>query len=399
MTDLATRWNVDESRFWLHGRAPQEIVRFDEPTGLWNIHGHAEVLAILEDPATFSSNTARVYAADTEVDFGDAFVGNPAQMDPPFHGKLRKLVSRAFTPRTVADLEPRIAALTHELLDDVAGRDRVEIVSALAYPLPVIVIAELLGVPAEDRNLFKGWVDKIYDSEQQVSLKPTEEQKRELQEALALSKKLQDYLHDRAEERRRAPREDLLTKLVEAEVDGQRLSPTEVANFGTTLLFGGHVTTTMLLGNTLLCLDAEPDAEARVRADRSLLPKVIEESLRYLSPFSSLYRVTTTEVEIGGHRIPKDKVVAVRLGAANRDERVFERPHTFDPARATNPHLGFGRGIHFCVGAPLARLEGRIVLDILLDRFPALRADPDNPPTFLPSADLTGVKTLTLLNH
>ncbi|GGS07194.1 cytochrome P450 [Streptomyces aureoverticillatus] len=397
MTNLAAKWGMDESHFWLHGQEPQEIVRFDEQTGLWNVYGHAETLRILEDPTTFSSNTARVFAADNDMDFGDAFAGNPTQMDPPFHGKLRRLVSRAFTPKTVADLAPRIAALTHELLDEVAGRDRVEIVSALAYHLPVIVIAELLGVPAGDRELFKDWVEKIFDNDQQMSVKQTEEQRREIEEGLELSRKLHDYLRGHADERRHTPRQDLLTGLVEAEVDGERLTPTEVANFANVLLIGGHVTTTMLMGNTLLCLDAEPDADARVRADRSLLPSVIEESLRYLTPFASLYRVTTTDVEIAGQRIPKDRLVGVRIGAANRDKRVFERPHTFDPDRGPNPHIGFGRGIHFCIGAPLARLEGRIALDILLDRFPVLRADPENPPTFLPSPDLTGVKTLTLL--
>ena len=162
MTDIAAKWGIDESRFWLHGKVPPETVRFDEATGLWNVYSHAETLAVLEDPATFSSNTAKVFAADTEMDFGDAFKGNPTQMDPPDHGKLRKLVNRAFTPKTVADLEPRIAALTHELLDEVAGQESIEIVSALAYQLPVIVIAELLGVPAEDRGLFKDWVDKIF---------------------------------------------------------------------------------------------------------------------------------------------------------------------------------------------------------------------------------------------
>ncbi|WP_405958450.1 cytochrome P450 [Streptomyces phaeochromogenes] len=399
MSDLATRWGVEESRFWLHGRMPQETVRFDEQTGLWNVYGHAEAFAIFADPATYSSDTARVFLADSDLDVGDAFDGNPVVMDPPFHGRMRKLVSRAFTPKTVAELAPRIAALTHELLDDVAGRDRVELVSALAYPLPVIVIAELLGVPAGERDVFKGWVDKIFDSDREVSLESTEEQRQDIEEGLEQARELREYLRGHADERRRAPREDLLTKLVEAEVDGQRLSSTEVANFANVLLVAGHVTTTMLIGNTLLCLDADPDADARLRADRSLLPSTIEESLRYMSPFASLYRATMTEAEIAGQRIPKDQLLAVRIGAANRDERVFERPHTFDPGRDPNPHVGFGHGIHFCLGAPLARLEGRIALDILLDRFPVLRADPEHPPTFLPSPDLTGVKTLTLLSH
>ncbi|MGH4026912.1 MAG: cytochrome P450, partial [Pseudonocardiaceae bacterium] len=307
-------------------------------------------------------------------------------------------VSHAFTPKVVADLEPRIAELTHELLDAVAGQERMELVADLAYPLPEIVIAELLGVPSSDRHLFKQWVDKMLQNSEQFSLVDrSEEQERAMEAALEQNKHLTDYLGEHAAERKLRPREDLLTKLVQAEVDGEHLSPVEVANFANILLLAGHITTTMLLGNTVLCLDAHPEQCARARADRSTLPAVIEESLRFLSPFATLGRATLREVELGGTRIPADQLLMVWVAAANRDARQFTDPDTFDPTRDPNPHLAFGRGIHFCLGAPLARLEGRVALNILLDRFPELRTDPQQPPEFIPSPNMTGVRKLPLL--
>lgn len=205
------------------------------------------------------------------------------------------------------------------------------------------------------------------------------------------------YLGEHIRERRARPREDLLSKLVEAEVDGVRLGDAEITNFGMVLLVAGHITTTMLLGNTLLCLDAHPDQFERVRADRSLVPPAIEESLRFLSPFAAVSRVTNEETDLGGVRIPADQMLLLWIAAANRDPRQFAEPNVFDVTRDPNPQLGFGRGIHFCLGAPLARLEGRVALNLLLDRFPRLRTDPEHAPRFLPSPNMTGVSELPLL--
>ncbi|WET78577.1 cytochrome P450 [Amycolatopsis sp. QT-25] len=398
MTTIAETWGVDEGQFWLRGEFPADPVRFDAETGMWNVHGHAEALETLSDPKVFSSDTARLIPKEIAPD-KDLFVeGNLLQMDPPDHKKLRTLVSHAFTPKVVANLEPRIAALTNELLDAVDGADSMELVTHLAYPLPVIVIAELLGIPASDRNLFKEWVDTMLRNSQQRSLiKQTEADKKASEETAEQLKNLVNYLAEHVEDRRRNPREDLLTKLVEAEVDGTRLTQNEVVNFANVLLLAGHITTTMLLGNTVLCLDSHPAEYRRVREDRALLPATIEESLRFLSPFALVARATTTEVELGGKTVPADSMLAVWVAAANRDPRTFKDPGTFDPARAHNPHLAFGRGIHFCIGAPLARLEGKTALTILLDRFPALRTDPAVPPSFIPSPNMTGVNELQLL--
>ncbi|MGH9060752.1 MAG: cytochrome P450, partial [Acidimicrobiales bacterium] len=389
-TTLPSAWAVHHDQFWLRGVKPANPVEFKEELGIWNVYGYAEANQVLSDPATFSSEILRILPAEMSQGAAEFDDGNLLQMDPPMHHKMRKLVSRAFTPKVVADLEPRIGQLTRELLDTVAGRERLELVEDLFYPLPVIVIAELLGVPASDRDLFRGWVDELFSSTDQVSLgEQTEEQKKVTEEQLRITRNFTEYLGTHAEERRRHPREDLLTKLVEAEVDGERLSHGEIVNFANVLLIAGHITTTMLLGNTVLCLDAFPDWAARVHADRALVPPVIEESLRFLSPFSSVARVTTTEVELGGATIPADRMLMVWVAAANRDARHFTDPDAFDPARAETKHLAFGHGIHTCIGAPLARLEGRVALNVLLDRYPSLRTIPGEPPTFQPNPSLT----------
>lgn len=395
MTTLADTWGIHEQQFWLRGEIPAEPVAFDAEVGMWNVYGYPEALQVLGDPGTFSSNTKRLVP---DIDMSTE--GNIVQMDPPEHKKLRTLVTHAFTPRVVADLEPRIARLTHELLDAVADRGRMELVADLVYPLPVIVIAELLGVPSSDRNLFKQWVDKMLESAERVSLGDRSEKQQEMIDvAVEQNQHLKDYLGAHAAERRRRPREDLLTKLVEAEVDGERLSEEEVVNFADILLIAGHITTTLLLGNTVLCLDREPEQAAQVRADRALVPTAIEESLRFLSPFAAVGRATSREAEIGGTTVPADQMLMVWIAAANRDPRQFADPDTFDVTRHPNPHLGFGRGIHFCIGAPLARLEGRVAVNILMDRFPGLRTDPDAPPQFQPNPGMTGVRTLPLLTR
>lgn len=391
MTTLADAWGINEAQFWLRGVRPEQPVANDSAAGIWNVYGYPEVLEALSDPATFSSATQRL------VPEASGFQeGNIVQMDPPEHNKLRKLVSHAFTPKVVANLEPRIAALTNELLDAVS--DRIELVRDLAYPLPVIVIAELLGVPSSDRGLFKKWVDAMFETSNQVSLKDrSKEQEEYMAKAMEQVQELTKYLGEHVAERRRAPREDLLSKLVLAEVDGARLKDAEVVNFGMVLLIAGHITTTMLLGNTVLCLDAHPEQFAKLRANRSLVPSAIEESLRFFSPFAAVSRVTNREVELGGQRIPADELLLLWVAAANRDPRQFTAPDAFDIGRDPNPHIGFGRGIHFCLGAPLARLEGRVALNILLDRFPNLRTDPAEGPEFIPSPNMTGVRKLPLL--
>ncbi|MFI6388609.1 cytochrome P450 [Nonomuraea sp. NPDC050540] len=397
MAAIVERYDVPPQHFWLHGPYEGPPVAYDEAAGLWNVFGYPELHDVLADPGTYSSDTMRLLPKGAFAeDEGFSLKGFLTQIDPPEHGKLRKLVSAAFTRKVVADLEPRIAALTGELLDAARERGGLELVADLAYPLPVIVIAELLGVPAGDRELFKRWADTLFSRETKISMNEQDRRDPGTEAALGSWKEMTDYLAGHAAERRRRPRADLLTKLVEAEVDGERLPDEQVVNFGIILLLAGHITTTMLLGNTVLCLDAFPARQEEVRADRGRIPDVIEEALRYVTPFAALGRATTRETELGGLTIPADAMLLTWPAVANRDPRQFDRPEVFDPGRDPNPHLAFGRGIHFCLGAPLARLEGRVALNILLDRNATLRTDPADPVAFIPTPTMTGVRRLPL---
>lgn len=380
-----------ERRFWLSGQVPEDPVEYQPELGMWHVYGYPEAVRVLNDPATFSSNTNRTVVPTERATEDDVILLDPRELR-----KLRSLFGHAFTPKAVGRLEPRIAELTHELLDAMDGRDQMELVADLACPLPVIVIADQLGVPSSDRTMFKKLADDLSASSPQVS--PTEKSDRRTTAARDEIEQFKSCLGEHAAMRRRAPRDDLLTRLVETEVDGQRLTDAQVVNFAMVLLLSGHIATTMMLGNTILCLTRHPEQAARVRADRSLLPSAIEESLRLLTPFAAHSRITSTEVTLGNHIIPKNEVLLVWTGAANRDPRQFTQPDSYDVGRDPNPHLAFGRGNH-CIGAPWARLEGRVALNVLLDRFPALRTDPQSPPEFVPYPYMTGLRTLPLLLH
>ncbi|AXK33497.1 cytochrome P450 [Streptomyces armeniacus] len=384
MVTLAERWDLRPEHFWMRDRQPEKPVETDE-NGVLNVYGYAENLAVFADPKTYSSDVTRFFLGDTETD--DSFnEGTLLQADPPEHTKLRKLISRSFTAKMVTGLEPRIESITREILDaaDVDGRGGLDLVAELTYPMPVIVIAELLGVPSSDRELFRGWVDRMTDSATALA---SDEQSADAEEpdsqaAMRHVPEMLEYLHEHVAERRRKPREDLLSALIASEVDGKRLSDAAVVNFANELLVVGHATTSALLGNTVLCLDSHPEELARVREHPETAAAVVEEALRFMSPIAASYRVTTAATQLGGVEVGADQLVALWLGAANRDPGQFPDPHRFDPTRDPNPHLAFGRGIHFCLGAPLARLEGRLGLNILLERFPKLRTDPDSAPVF-----------------
>jgi cytochrome P450 len=288
-------------------------------------------------------------------------------MDPPQHRKLRALVSQAFTPRVVAGLEPRITALTAELLDRTG--ERFDLIDALAYPLPVIVIAELLGIPSADQPLFRTWADVLLSQEIDRDQALGEASERAVTAVAPTMREMNVYFLDHIRARRKSPSTDLTSKLVEAEVDGQRLADEEIVGFVGLLLIAGHITTTATLGNSVVCLHENPGAAAEVRADPALLPAAIEEVLRVRPPFPRVGRLTKVDTEVGGVALPAGQVVMPWLTAANRDERVFPEPHRFDIHRRPNPHLTFGHGIHFCLGAPLARLEARVALRLLLERY------------------------------
>lgn len=279
-------------------------------------------------------------------------------VDPPDHTRLRRLVAKEFTPRAIADLEPRIAAIAADLLDDLAGRTQIDLVADFAHPLPVTVISEMLGIPIEDRVRFRRWVDVVLrgpvGSDQQTLAG---------MEFIA-------YLNDAIESRRSAPRNDLLTALINAEEEGDRLDHTELLAMVFLLLVAGHETTVNLIGNGTLALLRNPDELARLRAEPSLMATGVEELLRYEGPVGvATSRWAFEDVDYGGVTIPRGEIVIPVLLAANRDPEVFPDPDRLDVSRDPNRHIAFGSGIHLCLGAPLARLEGAIAFSALLDRF------------------------------
>jgi cytochrome P450 len=283
--------------------------------------------------------------------------------DPPLHTRLRRLVSKAFTPRMVEGLRPRIQQLVDELLDGVQARGRMDVIRDLAYPLPVIVISEMLGVPPEDRDRFKHWSDEIIGA-----LNGPFAPEETLQRARASANELAAYMHGVIEERRREPRDDLMSGLIAAEEQGQILSEDEMLATAMLLLVAGNETTTNLIGNGMLALLRNPDQMRLLRDDPSLIPTAVEELLRYDGPVQGTGRVATEPMEIDGHTIETGTAVLCMLAAANRDPAQFERPDELDVRRHPNEHLAFGDGIHFCLGAPLARAEGQIAFQSMIER-------------------------------
>ena len=372
---------------WYRSMRDTNPVWRDPKTGVWNVFRYQDVAAILADYRTFSSDISQVLP-----DMAEFTEGNIVSSDPPYHHQLRSLVSQAFTPRAVARLEARIEELTEQLLDQTQGRTQIELVSDLAYPLPVSVIAELLGVPAADRPRFKTWA---YALLAQKNADPTD--KVTIEATTAQLRKFHDYLHEHIDQRRIEPRQDLLSSLIVAEIDSRRLSDQEIVGFATILLIAGHITTTTLLVKAILCLDEHPQAQDALRADPAAIPRAIEEVLRYRSPVAQIGRVTTNEVQLGKQVIGPRQMLIVSLLSANHDERQFENPDDFVIDRHPNPHVGFGKGIHFCLGASLARLESRVALGVLLRRFSQLRVNPERLLDPYADAGFNGVQELHLL--
>ncbi|MFJ5534656.1 cytochrome P450 [Streptomyces sp. NPDC093261] len=345
-------------------------VRYDDGQGVWQVLDYQGVSSVLSDPATYSSDLSSL--TPTQQDFEAFRQGNFVGMDPPEHRKLRTLVSQAFTPRVVHGLEPRIEAVCAHLLDDVADRDRFDLVDALAYPLPIIVIAELLGIPATDHRLFQEWAGILFGGDQLGEAPDMADLERALEAIAPTVREMNGYVLDHIRHRRAHPGDDLTSRLLTAQVDGVRLADQEIVGFVALLLVAGHITTTALLGNALVTFDRHPGTLTALREAPERVPEAIEEVLRWLPPFPELGRRTTRPLVLGGQEIPVDSLVMAHLGTANRDPARFAEPNVFDATRSPNPHLTFGHGIHFCFGAPLARLEARIALNLLLERFRTL---------------------------
>jgi cytochrome P450 len=344
----------------------------DGETPIWFVTRYEDVVALLTDNERFVVDpklalTPEELAAlrDDGPEPDERVNENLLSKDGDDHRRLRRLVTKAFTPRIVEQLRPRIQEIADDLVDRVVDRGRMELVDDFAFPLPITVIAELLGIPAEDQGRFRVWSNTFV-------LPPITP---ELQEqAVRHTQEFVEYLDALFARRRAEPAEDLVSALVRAEDEGDHLSENELYSMVVLLIVAGHETTVSLITNAVLALLSNPDQLAELRADLSLLPSTVEELLRYDSPVErAITRLAATDVELGGQPISRGDFVIPVIGAANRDGETFPDADVLKLARADSKHVGFGRGPHFCLGAPLARLETEIAIATLLRRLPGLR--------------------------
>ena len=353
--------------------------------GFWVITRYEDLVAVSKDPATFSSARGGTNIFDvTEEDLSTLRL-LMLNMDPPKHNKFRRLVSTGFTSRIVTQLEPHVRQICRDLVDRVAGRPSFDFVTEIAAELPLLVIAELLGVPAEDRHQVFAWSNALVgfdDPEYRTSLETGK----------LASAQMWAYANQLAAKRKEHPLGDLVSVLMQAEVDGDRLSEMEFDSFFLLLAVAGNETTRNLISGGMRALIEHPAERSRLVAEPSLLPTAIEELLRWVSPLIHFRRTATREVQMHGTTIRENDKVVIFYPSANRDERKFVNPETFDVGRAPNDHLAFGIGEHFCLGANLARLEIQLIFEELLRRLPDLEFD--GPVRRLRSNFVNGIKAM-----
>ena len=363
----------------------------------WLLTRYDDNLMVLRDHARFSSDRTR--ATNPFVKELEKFrqASGPAgrtptmlSVDPPAHTRMRNLVNKAFTPRTVERVRPHIAEIADELLDSLPDPGKIDVVRDLAIPLPVIVIAETLGVPPSERERFKAWSTDIAGT-LGGPFQPPEV----LDKARISSIELAEYFQDQLDKRRKAPADDLLSALVAAEEQGDLLSEDELLATCILLLVAGNETTTNLVGNGMLALLQNPDERRRLQGDPALLPAGIEEMLRFDGPAQMTSRIVKEDLTLRGKRLEAGQVVLCVLAAANRDPEQFPEPDRFDPRRENNRHLAFGYGIHYCLGAPLAVAEAQVAISTLLRRFPEPEAAFESP-DWAASFILRGLKSLPI---
>jgi cytochrome P450 len=363
-------------------RARPGLARIEAIGGAFAAARFDDVRHVLDHPELFSSHA-----------MGSTTVrGHERRMligaDPPEHTRLRNLVNRSFTPRMVADLEPRIRQVTRDLIEAVAPGGRMDLIADVAVPLPVTIIAEILGVDPARKDDFKRWSDNVVDERSgHLSAEEIQEAERD-NEGFIL------YFEEAIDKRRRRPAGDMISALVRAESEQQALDAYDVLAFVALLLIAGNETTTNLLGNAMIALLDNPEQLEMLRAGPSLIPNAVEEALRYDAPVQFLFRQATRDTEIAGTALPEGAVVLPLYGSANRDEHRYPDADRFDITRDAQGHIAFGHGIHFCLGAPLARLEARVALEALA----GLRdlARPGEPVEYVDSIFLRGPKHLTL---
>ncbi|MXX71708.1 MAG: cytochrome P450 [Gemmatimonadetes bacterium] len=345
----------------------------------------SDVDRILRDHRNFSNDLQRARSSRGSLGTRKKLKPSMLVQDPPDHTRLRRLVSRAFTPRSVAKMEDYIRATAHGLLDEVEGAGEFGLMKAFAVPLPTIVIARMIGVPERDLDRFKVWSDHLARALEPL-LTPEE-----VELVHQSDQQLAEYFRAIIEQRRREPRDDLVSRLAEAEDEGDKLTPDETIVMLRLLLTAGNETTTNLIGNGFRALLRHPDQLALLRERPELAASAVEELLRYDSPVQLDMRITTRDLEIGNVAVQSGTLVTLAIGSANHDPERFQRPDELDIARSDQGNISFGRGIHHCLGAPLARLEGRVALEVLLERFDRIGFGP-RAPRYRPSVVLRGLE-------
>ena len=359
------------------------------PLGFWVLTRYEDVAAVLRD-GNFAKEAIASFVA-TRFGMTSPAIGlSMLDRDPPDHTRLRGLVSKAFTPRVVETLRPHIQQIVDGLLDRVEAAGSMDLIEDFAYPIPVIVICQMLGVPVEDRERFKGWGLDIARGLDAIMLPPDSEV---TQRSLASRSALSQYFRDLIAERRASPRADMLSALIAAEEAGDKLSEDELLASCILLLVAGHETTVNLIGNGTLALLRHPEELRRLRENPGLIGSAVEELLRYDGPVQRTARIPSEDAVIGGQKIAKDELVMPFIGAADRDPAQFPDPDRLDITRTDNRHIAFGWGIHFCLGAPLARVEGQIAINTLVRRMPKLALATDRP-QYRQSLTLRGLTTL-----
>jgi cytochrome P450 len=364
---LAPAVNADPYPYYAELRR-HSPVRHVTDLDLWVVSRHADVRRVMHDHTGFSSE-AMAAAVARPAEYAIEAADEPDEDEPPpvsivgtdgeTHSRLRHIVNRGFTPRRIAELEPAIRRIARELLDDFAASGGGDLQHDVAVPFPTVVIAELLGVDPDRRQDFRRWSEHMVFG---VFEQADQQQQREI---AASAEEMMDWLDGVIAERTGHSGSDLLSVLLSAELEGGALSHDELKTFAVTLLVAGSITTAYLIGNGILALLEDPAALDTVRADGSLIPLLTEETLRYDAPTQMMFRTATDDIEIAGTTVPRGATVAPLLGSANRDETVFADPDRFDVGRRNLEHLTFGHGVHFCLGAALARIESRIAFEEL----------------------------------
>lgn len=365
-SELDTRERQLDPFPWFRDQRRERAMRYDDSRGCWEVFRYEPAKEILGDWERFSSRSP--LPADRQNIIRDTIFN----VDPPRHTELRSTVEDEFRPSVVHGMEPKIRRIADELLDDVADDGEMDFVTDYAQPLPILVIAELLGVPEEDRDEFKAWCDVLTKYQTTTGTDAVEEQDE-------VSREMGAYFMEIIEERREDPQDDIISVLAQSEIDGEPMPLKDILGFGALFLIAGNITTAHGLTNAMRCFSSQPRLFDDLAGDRDALETAIEEVFRYRSPVPLNRRVVTEDTEVAGNQLREGDLVMVWVISANHDEARFETPDEFRPDRSPNPHIAFGHGVHACIGSALARLETRVALERFLDRFDDVQVVEDDP--------------------